>query len=157
MRKIVRVCGRQYARRGERRRDAHLNKSTGNPDASQYLTDAWIEARLIDVTYSANESPKEDQVEGERSQLQCQANKEYVHANVLRVALPVPRRCDPAACGLCKEAEDVAANEDPPKPARVDAKEDLLWAGREAEVDEVLEEQIECSANEDGGDDDVAG
>lgn len=101
---------------------AHLNKSTGNPDASQDLMDTRIESGLPNLAHSADETPKEDEVECECGQLQCQTKKEYVHPNVLSVTLPIPRRRDPAACSLCEKAEDVAADEDSAEPAWVDAK-----------------------------------
>ena len=101
---------------------AHLNKSTGNPDAGQNLLDTRIESGLLDLAHSADETPKEEEVECERGQLQCQAKEEDIHPNVLGVTLPVPRRRNPAAGSLGEKAEDVAADEDSAEPAWGDAK-----------------------------------
>lgn len=55
---------------------------------------------------------------------------------------------------MSEKAEDIAANEDAAEPSWVDAKEDLAWAFEKAEVDEVLEEEVQGGTDEDGRDDD---
>lgn len=51
-------------------RRAYLNKSTGNPNTSQHLLYAEVEARLFDSANSADKSPQESEVECEGDQLQ---------------------------------------------------------------------------------------
>lgn len=55
---------------------------------------------------------------------------------------------------MSEKGEDIAADEDAAEPSWVDAKEDLVRAFGEAEVDEVLEQEVKGGTDEDGRDDD---
>jgi len=68
---------------------ADLDEEAGDPRPQNHLLHTRIESSLLISLHPRHESPHKEQEDGERRQLQCQSNEQYIRSDIFEVAFPI--------------------------------------------------------------------
>ncbi len=66
-----------------------LDEEAGDPRPQNHLLHTRIESSLLISLHPRHESPHKEQEDGERRQLQCQSNEQYIRSDIFEVAFPI--------------------------------------------------------------------